>query len=161
MASTEPGEREWRTERGRVGPLRTVLDLLTGQQSSLERLRAEIEPIHTEIEIRRRQGKAREDERETDRRGRDVSHWLDGAHEQVHYARLAAESGRTEVGWRSLLQARRLLVHSYDASTPEGRHELRSRAAAVGTEAEEKLDGWRRDAVRELLTPTKGTGDDR
>lgn len=167
MINTEPeagsqGSEEsvWRTEREQPGLFRTVVDLLTGQQSSLERLRAEIEPVHTEIEVRRRQEEARKDERETARGGRDRSHWLDGAHEQVHYARLAAEDGRAEVGWRSLLQARRLLVHSYDASTAEGRHELRSRGAAVRTEAEEKLDGWRLDVVRELLTPPKGTGDD-
>jgi hypothetical protein len=137
-------------DRVRPGALRTALNLLTGRQASLERLRAEIEPVSTEIGVRRGERSAAE---------RGSTHWLDGAEQQVRNARRAVEDGEPEVGWRNLLQARRLLVHGNDPDTTTGRNELRARAAAVRTEAEEKLDGWRLDAVRELLAPPAGALD--
>lgn len=118
---------------------RAVINLLTGRQSSLERLRAELGAVRTDVKVRK--------DNETE------SPWLRGAEQQIAAAEIAAKAGDPEVGWRSLLQARRLILYSYDASTEEGKNELTARAAAIRAEAEEKLDGWRREAVRELLPP--------
>lgn len=149
MAGTNAGDHEWRVERVRPGLVPGILRHVTGRQPSLERLRAAIEPVGTEVEVRRRGLERTGGERE-------VTHWLDGAERQLRDARRAVEDGDPEVGWQNLLQARRLLVHSYDTTREEGQRELRARAAAVSAEAEEKLDGWRRDAVEELLAPPAG-----
>jgi hypothetical protein len=136
-ASADPGQR---------GPLQSAVSLLTGRGSSLVRLRAEIDPLATEIAVRK------------EAVGDDP--WIRGAEEGIADARAAAAAGRPEVGWRSLLHARRLLVHTFDPSTEAGDAELRARATAVAAEAEEKLDGWRLAAVRDLLSagepPTPG-----
>ena len=144
MSDEEAGE-EGRRDSARSGLLRSLLNRLTGKESSLARLRAEIEPLRTDIEIRKGSGDG-------------TSPWIGGAERQIAVAERAAAAGDAEVGWRSLLQARRLLVHSFDGETEEGREELLARATAVRTEAEEKLDGWRLDAVRELLPERRETG---
>lgn len=144
MADTGVGEDIEQNAQSRR--FRTVINLLTGQKSSLERLRAEIGAVRTDIDIRK--------ESETD------SPWLRGAEQQITTAEAAAKAGDAEIGWRSLLQARRLIVYSYDPTAEEGKNELTARAAAIRAEAEEKLDGWRLDAVRELLPSPSGLDGD-
>lgn len=133
----------------RQGLLRQLWNLLRGRQASLGRLAAEIEVVATELTVRG--GGGGEDD--------DEAPWSTGASGQLAAARTAVAAGNPEVGWSNLLQARRLLLHGTDQTSPEGRIELRARATAIRAEAEEKLDGWRLEAVRELLPRPAGDAD--
>lgn len=143
MTTAESAERTTGEGGSRPGLLgvvgnvfRVVGNVLRGRQASLRRLAADIELVRTELAVRE---------------PTDETPWFAGASAQLVAAEAALARGSPEVGWSNLLQARRLLLHGSDETSPEGRIELRSRATAIRAEAEEKLDGWRLEAVRDLL----------
>lgn len=71
--------------------------------------------------------------------------WGDAARGFVEQAEEQAGQNRLNGAWESLLAARRALMAGYDES------EVRAGADLLRSEAHEKLDGWRANAVERLL----------
>lgn len=65
-------------------------------------------------------------------------------------ARAALDRHETELGWRFLYAARRIELSGLAAHHPDA---FRARTAATKREAFRKLDGWRLEAVEDLLGP--------
>jgi hypothetical protein len=97
-----------------------------------ERLRAAVDEFRVEKDGRER---------------RSPGLWAQGAEVHAADAERCLQRGEFDIGWSALKAAQRELVETYDET------EALIEADRLRREAEDKLQGWRREAVRDLLSP--------
>lgn len=113
----------------------------------IERLAGNLAACAAEIQARKATA-------ETDSNNKAVA-WLAGATDTLAEAERLLAAGLRNQAWRHLSHARRALIYSY--SEPEVAWE-RDRLLS---EAKQKLSGWRRDSVIQILGKDNNKGDDK
>ena len=77
--------------------------------------------------------------------------WASHAKTLVDHAEKAAAAGRTELAWKCFHEAQRMEIYGLQQRARVDSEALRARANYIANEAHQKLSGWRKETVKDLL----------
>lgn len=82
----------------------------------------------------------------------DLQGWMASAVRLLLQSQRAIDRGDSQLGWRCFKASARAYLLTLNPADPTDCGILRSRAAAVLRESDQKLKGWRKQAIQDLLT---------